>query len=249
MRSIIKKILQGKKGKFDLICQSAELNLDFELNKNGLSVLENIFIDREYADYFPFYEKAVIVDIGAHYGYFSLFASKNTQPESQIFAFEPSAQNFQRLKKNLKACQIENILPFQMAVGGQNKTVQLFTGADVNHSVFENYALGNQTQQGESVEMCTLETIFQQQQIDKIDFLKIDCEGGEYPVILESDKSVLEKVDTISMEFHDMKSSQMTPQMLVQKLRDCHFDIVKYEFEKTSMNLNYGKLIGTNRFK
>ncbi|MBK7009683.1 MAG: hypothetical protein IPH36_14180 [Saprospiraceae bacterium] len=46
------------------------IKLDAESNLESLFTLEEVFVQRSYADYFPFYKKATIVDIGAHKGYF-----------------------------------------------------------------------------------------------------------------------------------------------------------------------------------
>jgi hypothetical protein len=49
---------------FDRINMANGLALDYSVNQTGTHVLESIFVKREYADYFPFYESAVIVDVG-----------------------------------------------------------------------------------------------------------------------------------------------------------------------------------------
>ena len=44
------------------------IKLDAESNLESLFTLEEVFVQRSYADYFPFYKKATIVYIGAHKG-------------------------------------------------------------------------------------------------------------------------------------------------------------------------------------
>ena len=74
MREFIKKAKQPiKKYRFQQFCKKNNLNLSYKLNQEGLEILNEVFHKREYADYFPFYEKVTIIDIGAHMGYF--FAS------------------------------------------------------------------------------------------------------------------------------------------------------------------------------
>lgn len=245
MIQTIKNLLKNRKKEFQQICQTAGLTLDFEENKNTLDVFKDIFIQREYADCFPFYEKAIVVDIGAHYGYFSLFASKNLNPQSQLFAVEPSPANFDQLNRNLKNSNITNTKTFQQAIGGENTTMELFEAASVNFSIVKNYALSTDKKQGTSVTVQTLETFMVEQNIPHIDFLKLDCEGAEYAIFEQTPSTVFQKIKTISMEFHDLRTFESRPQVLVEKLRSAGFEIVKYQFERTSMNLNYGKIIGT----
>ena len=70
----------SKRRQFDAIVAANELNLEFGLNKNELPTLRSVFARREYSDWFPFYENAVVLDVGAHYGYFSIFASRKSCP-------------------------------------------------------------------------------------------------------------------------------------------------------------------------
>jgi hypothetical protein len=79
--------------------------------------------------------------------------------------------------------------------------------------------------------------------IDKIDFLKIDCEGAEYEIIAQSSDDSLMKASIISMEFHDMKNVDQTAQTLINRLTSLGFSVVKFQYEPTNYGLNYGKLI------
>jgi hypothetical protein len=50
------------------------------------------------------------------------------------------------------------------------------------------------------------------------------------------------------MEFHDLKDNRFTGETIIKILVEKGFKIVKYKFDKTLMNLNYGKIIGTKIF-
>jgi hypothetical protein len=65
-------------------------------------------------------------------------------------------------------------------------------GASVNlNSEFTNY-----------VPVATLYSLFEAKVFDRIDFLKIDCEGSEKSVIEGISDENLSKIKKISMEFH-----------------------------------------------
>ena len=51
------------------------------------------------------------------------------------------------------------------------------------------------------------------------------------------------------MEFHDLKDPEKTPARLMAAFQDFGFYIPKFHFERTTMNLNYGKLIATKKLK
>ena len=84
--------------------------------------------------------------------------------------------------------------------------------------------------------------------LEKVDFLKIDCEGAEYSILENTPGNIYDRITTISMEFHDLKEKYFTGEHLIRTLIMNGFKIVKYEYERTYMDLNYGKIIGTKLF-
>jgi len=238
-------LIVSKRKRFLEICKRNSLNLNYLTNKDGYEVLKSIFMMREYSDFFPFYRKATVIDIGAHYGYFSIFAGNNLQKDSKIYSVEPGKQNFMRLKKNICDCKLNNIYSFNIAIGDRNGTSKLFSGSSVNNSIIDDYAMSKTSGEYEETEIRTLETFIDENRLDKIDFLKMDCEGAEYIIIESTPKKVFDNIETISLEFHDLKKNNINAERIINKLAGCGFKIVKYNYENTSMNLNYGKMIGT----
>ena len=49
---------------------------------------------------------------------------------------------------------------------------------------------------------------------------------------------------TNSIESHDMKNEKFTGDEIVKKLRENGFEIVKFGYEGTGLDLNYGKIVG-----
>lgn len=225
------------------ICEVNNLNLDYNSNRNGFFIFKSIFVDREYANYFPFYRKAVIVDVGGHYGYFSIFAANNTHPETTIYTIEPSKENYIQLNKNVKDAEKVNIRSFQLAIGSEDNHRDLFFGKSENHSLFQNYPLLTSSSEKSIVAVSTLESFMNDNQISKIDFLKLDCEGAEYAIIAQASKHVFDRIERIFMEFHDLKDSQYHPEDILRKLVSVGFEIVQYDYNETTLNLNYGKII------
>lgn len=251
MLNKIKDILfeETKQQKFNKICKANQISLNYNLNKNELQILSDIFENREYSDYFPFYQKVTVIDIGAHFGYFSIFAHKNTNSQSTILAIEPSNLNFKQMLGNLKANKIENVIAINAALGVKNEVSTLYLGRTSNNSIINNYSFLEENDTIENVESKTLETILIENKIEKIDFLKMDCEGSEYSILESLNKETFDKITTISMEFHDLKNVKYTGDILVKLLIDNNFKIVKYKYMKTTMGLNYGKIIGTKTIK
>jgi FkbM family methyltransferase len=244
----LKKLIKGEKRNFLEFCRTNDLGLNYQNNKNEFGILKAIFETREYSDYFPFYQKVNIIDIGAHYGYFSIFAKNNIDSGSRIIAIEPNNSNFKHLVKNIEDCKAVNIHCFNYAIGGSPGLLKLYKGESANHSIVENYQLLKPKRDFEEIECQTLEGIIIENNLERIDFLKMDCEGAEYSILEGTSHSVFDKITTISMEFHDLKDSRFTAMSLIKILVENGFKIVKFEYDKTTRNLNYGKIIGTKIF-
>ncbi len=243
MNFLLKRLLRNSPGAvLSSIGKANNLRFDYSINKAQIPVLKEIFIDRTYSAFFPFYQQAIIVDIGAHYGYFSLFAARNVAPASVIYAIEPDAENYYALCSNISLNNFSNILPFQCAIGGTDETARLFKGSSPNNSLVKDYALINAGCYSE-VRVKSLEQFIRENNIHKIDFLKMDCEGSEYAIIENTPPEIFSVINTVSMEFHDLKHEKYNGQFIVNTLRKNNFSIVRYDYSKTSMGLNYGRII------
>ena len=53
------------------------------------------------------------------------------------------------------------------------------------------------------IERMSLDAIFDINRIQHCDFLKLDCEGCEFDVLLGASQSTLQKISQISLEYHD----------------------------------------------
>lgn len=240
--NLLKKLLPINRYLHRKICSGTGLSLDYTTNREAVEILMSIFIHREYADFFPMQQEATVIDVGAHFGYFSFFAALNLKSESRIFALEPSKTNFAKLEKNLATNSFSNIQAFPLGLDGQSGERTFYGGPSFNHSFFSNYKKNPHT-----ITTLSLKNFLQEQQLTQVDFLKLDCEGAEFPILLQADKEDLEKVNTISLEFHDLPAEGYHSMQLIQHLRQHGFEIVKYQHDTDYSfgNLNFGKIIAT----
>lgn len=230
------------------ICKNNDLKLDYSLNSDSIEILKEIFFDRCYSDYFPFYSDSVVVDIGAHKGYFSLFAAKNLSKNSKIISYEPIPENYQTMKTNLKENHIENVKIYNQGIYSENKSMDIYLSKSINHSLFQSYNqyLNQENQNKITVQCISLEQIFKDNNLETIDFLKIDTEGAEYPIVFTASKEIMNRIKVISMEFHDLKTPENSGIQLINSLKKNGFEIVKFNHEPTKINNNFGKIIAIN---
>ena len=243
------KWFSNHRSQFLSLCENNGIGLDYSTNKSAFEVFRSIFGSREYADYFPFYEDAVIVDIGAHYGFFSMFASVNSGPSARVVALEPSTANQAIFRKNIFDAKIRNIELVEAALSDKPGEMPLFEGSSINHSLIDDYPLNESDAAATTVTVYSLQSLMEKYNLHRIDFLKLDCEGSEYDIVLNSDPHIFDKITTISMEFHDLRSNEKTGNALVKKLSaGLGYRIVKYQHDATNLGMNFGKIIATKLF-
>ncbi|MBN1414809.1 MAG: FkbM family methyltransferase [Bacteroidales bacterium] len=242
--SLLKELFSQRKKNFASICKANSLLLDYTLNKSEFDILRDIFEFRSYAEYFPFYQHVTIIDIGAHYGYFSLFAAGNSGSGSNIYAFEPDENNYKALCNNIEMSNARNIHPFNYAIDSTNAMTRLYQGKSPNHSLLQDYSLV-QHDRYVDIQTKTLSQVVAENDIRRIDFLKMDCEGSEYTILETLPENIFDLITTVSMEFHDLKSAKYNGFFIVNILRDHHFEIVRFTYDHTSMGLNYGRIVAT----
>lgn len=156
--------------------------------------------------------KMLVIDIGANFGAFSVYAT-HFNKNIKVLSYEPSKTTFKQLQENIKLNQLENrIIPFRLAVGGKKRSVRLYKTKMSGLSSI--YCTRGETEY-EIVKATTLSEIIKKNKIGKCDFLKIDCEGAEYEILAGCPKNIYEKINCISLEFHEMVPDKDPHQLIV----------------------------------
>lgn len=117
----------------------------------------------------------IIVDIGAHVGYFTRLFSRLTKSSGHVYAFEADPSNFALLKKNTEHCK--NITIYKLAISDHVGNINFFhselkTGC---HSTIPS----SLRQTKLTVSASTLDEMVKKENINRVDIIKMDIEGGE----------------------------------------------------------------------
>lgn len=122
----------------------------------------------------------VVFDVGANLGNHTLFLAKKLNAIHAIYSFEPFMLNFEILKKNITDNKLLNVYPINKGVGARNGKI---TVSEFDES---NYGGTTFTENGDSdeyVELITLDAFIRENNIDNLDFVKVDTEGFEIGVL------------------------------------------------------------------
>ncbi|HUA18281.1 MAG TPA: FkbM family methyltransferase [Bryobacteraceae bacterium] len=155
-------------------------------------------------------EGAVVVDIGANIGAFSLLASRRAEV---VYAVEPVRSNFEMLRQNVALNQLTNVIIYPLALADYNGTVRIRDSGVTSSMYFEG------ADHVELVPTVTLERFFNENGIDRVDYLKMDCEGAEWDILLSTPPEVLSRVRHLELEFHRFRIDKQHPQMLCNHLK------------------------------
>ena len=126
--------------------------------------IQKEFAERNiYLKLFDVEENDIVFDFGASCGPFP-FSIKEKNPK-HVYCLEPSLEEIPSLEKNIKDLNYTIIPKGISDIDGINK--------------FELYGNENKFDYADSI---SFKSLIKQYNIEKIDFLKTDCEGGEYSI-------------------------------------------------------------------
>jgi FkbM family methyltransferase len=146
------------------------------------SIIQEIFIDKCYEKFFEVEEGDIVLDVGASVGPFT-YSILHKKPK-HVFSFEPSEREFKTLVRNTLGFPVTHI----------NKGI-----SNVNSIVMNDHLFGGEDQ----MESITFSKFVDLYNIDKIDFLKTDCEGGEFDIFnIENLHWIKNNVKKIVGEWH-----------------------------------------------
>jgi autotransporter strand-loop-strand O-heptosyltransferase len=140
---------------------------------------KEIFEDDAYERFFEVEEGDIVVDLGASLGPFTYkILPKNPK---QCYVVEPLSYHINILHKNVGE---DNVKIIQGAITDKKNIEITWDGIT------------------ESVPTFSFREFLNENKINKIDFLKCDCEGGEYDVFQPSNIDFLKTIPKIVTEFH-----------------------------------------------
>ncbi|MEI7770551.1 MAG: FkbM family methyltransferase [Chloroflexales bacterium] len=142
----------------------------------------------------------VVIDIGAGLGDFAVMAARR-HPRARVLAFEPFPVSADLCRRNVRLNAAANVQVIESAVGQGSGAI----GLDISspESVQYSTVSGAAGQSALLVKTQGLAEVFAQHAVERCAMLKLDCEGAEFEILLTLDRAILDRIDSISMEYHD----------------------------------------------
>lgn len=166
------------------------------IEKNWLGhIMAEVYKEQVYRPYLPLErENTIAIDIGANIGIVSLYLSRYFE---KVISLEPSKNHFDALSRNLVSNNITNVTPINKALFIQTGEYD-FGGPPDNKTMRSLHAaVWDKGKADEKVQTITLDELFEEQNIDHVDLLKLDVEGSEVEIV--SSKGFAKVADKIKM--------------------------------------------------
>lgn len=197
------------------------IQIKLRTNSTDLQAFANVWLLEEYRrNGFEIKNDDVIIDIGAHIGLFTTYVSQYCK-RGRIFSYEPIKENFELLNENIRSNNLMNVNSNNIAISDKNGIRKIFLSNDESgHSFYTN---GDKYVE---VNTITLNEIIEQNDIQKCNFLKLDCEGAEFEILEGLNEQHYDKIEKICLEYHLNSNDSKKLIELKSKLKKMHYLIM-----------------------
>lgn len=164
---------------FEFCHEGAPFVLSLFEGSPDIAALYEIFVDGEY-DWKEADVPQIIVDLGAHTGNTAVYFHLQ-YPLAKIYAVEASPHTFSELRENVK--RYPAIIPIFGAVASEDGTITFF---ESKSSLGSSLRRRSTADEKVVVPSFTLTSLFERYGLTRVDLLKIDIEGGEENLFVET---------------------------------------------------------------
>lgn len=152
-------------------------------------------IEEDYLFEYKPREGDVCIDIGAGLGIETIYLARKTGSTGKIYSIEASPRTFRMLKSTVEANNLSQVKCFQLAISDKRGTVNI--SADK-----ANYLINNIfSKTGDQVASVTMDDFIEQNNIARVDYMKVNIEGAESLLIRRFRH--IRRVNYIAIACHD----------------------------------------------
>ncbi|KPK87849.1 MAG: hypothetical protein AMS27_01190 [Bacteroides sp. SM23_62_1] len=137
-------------------------------------------------------EDDIFIDAGANIGSYTLIAAKQVGKTGRVYAFEPAGAAYKRLCENIEINEYSNIITEKKGLLDMNSTIDLFLANKTNLGMSSIYHHDSESGTVERIETTKLDVYVDNQNITRVDLIKLDIEGSEM-LALQGMQKTLEK--------------------------------------------------------
>ncbi|MGB6681806.1 MAG: FkbM family methyltransferase, partial [Candidatus Bathyarchaeia archaeon] len=153
------------------------------------------------------YDSPTFLDVGAHYGYFTIYMSKLGGGSSKVFSFEPNGEYFEILSTNVRLNKLQNVFLHKVALSDKTGTIAMEASQHFRSIGF---------QQRRKMKLLGPLVSSSEEQVSAVPFdklaqslgispkiVKIDVHGAEGNVVSGMKNTLRKHVEHLYCELHD----------------------------------------------
>ncbi|MDP3091296.1 MAG: FkbM family methyltransferase [Nitrospira sp.] len=171
--------------------------LSFAFGKYGFDTVLEIFGGDPYREFFEStsVRGKQVVDIGAAFG--DTAVSFLLEGAKAVYAVEAFPGYFRLAEENIRRNGFSNSCQIILAAAGKSPG-----SLTIDHDLEDMFGVGIESSEvGTSIPVMTLEEIVNRFEVDS-GILKMDVEGYEYDILLNTDKAILRRFSDMVIEYH-----------------------------------------------
>jgi len=189
-----------------------------------------IFIAGEYFGVDDTEKNGVIIDIGSNYGLFSIYAMEKYSPR-RIVAVEPNYSCFTTSSDLLSGFQQFEVLNLAITEKTGRYSLEIENEISAVGKIIEK-------EDGEIVGV-DINTLMDRVGEDRIDLMKIDCEGGELGIFQTITDPNMSKIDRFVIEYHSEEIYRTISEIITKS--GFEIENIKTAFESSEIGILIAK--------
>ncbi|MEG4231952.1 FkbM family methyltransferase [Microcoleus sp. Pol11C3] len=170
-----------------------------------------------------------VIDVGANVGVYTFTAARRVGATGRVLAVEPFSGCLRCLEETCKINEFDWVTICAGAASDRISTarLQLYAATELNEIVTGDAAQSLQIGSFEEVPCFTLDSLVEQENVNRVDYLKIDAEGHEMSVLIGSEKMLSEFCPIILYENIAMSKGSNLP--VADYLKSKGYKLFRYQ--------------------
>jgi len=162
-----------------------------------------------------------VIDIGGYIGISSVVIANSIGETGKLYSFEPVPEHLNILNKNISSHGLENVKTYQKVVGVHVGIIDFYKN-DASSSI-----IPDRNTYKFQANTITIDEFLKDMDVDRIDFINMDCEGSELFVLRGARQTLQNNKIKIFCEIHHsfLKSLGLSVQKLVEYLHELNFQV------------------------
>lgn len=172
-------------------------------------------------DYDNLNENSIVIDLGGYKGEWA--SNIYSKYLCNVFVFEPASRFYQQIKKRFERNPKIKLYPF--GLGSQDKEEKIYLNA-------ESTSIHKKKGTPENISIKNFATFLKQNDIKKIDLIKINIEGSEYDLLeFLIENNLIEQIENIQVQFHNfVENAEARMKKIQNNLAKTHTLTYQYNF-------------------